>query len=358
MNNTVLTINNKSFTREELLIYSKSKAGDEKTPSWDKAVYQFILNWFDDSETIVQFSSGTTGKSKELHLSKQSMIRSAENTCTFFDLKKGQTAVLCLPVDFIAGKMMIIRCIAGGLNLQLIDPKGNPDLSGVGPIDFIAMVPHQVQNTLLSVEGIPAIKKLIIGGAEIHADLERKLSQHPGEIYATYGMAETCSHVAVRRINGQNAQLFYRALPGIKLDIDDRNCLVIDAQYLPGRIITNDIVELSGNNSFRWIGRYDNLINLGGIKIVPEELEAGITAETGLECAVVALPDKLRGQKLILIFERGKFPSEEQSFKIINSNKLFRHLQAKDFIYVDKFPRNNSLKIDRRELIRIIELRK
>ena len=287
MNNAVLNINKKSFTRAELLTYSKSKTVDEKTPSWEKAVYQFILNWFNDSETILQFSSGTTGKSKELHLSKQSMIRSAENTCTYFDLKRGQTAVLCLPVDYIAGKMMMIRCIVGGLNLQLIEPKGQPDLSGIGSVDFIAMVPLQVLNTLGQNENIPVIKKLIVGGAEIHADLEKKLSQLPIEAYATYGMAETCSHIAVRRINGMNAEPFYRALPGIKLDIDERNCLVIETQYLPGRIITNDMVELTGNNSFRWVGRYDNIINSGGIKIVPEELEAEIRAGTGLECAEI-----------------------------------------------------------------------
>jgi O-succinylbenzoic acid--CoA ligase len=350
MNTPALTFNNQLFTGSELKQYSANKILDKSIPSWERAVFQFVLTWLDDSDSIIQYSSGTTGKSKELHLLKKSMIRSAENTCRFFNLIKGQTAVLCLPVDYIAGKMMVIRCIVGGLNLQIVEPKSMPDFSCIKNIDFCAMVPLQVLNILKNVDNHPPIKKLLIGGTEITAELENLVRHITGEVYASYGMAETCSHVALRRLNSPDRQKDYLALPEVLLNLDERGCLVINAQYLPDKVATNDLVKFTSHNSFIWLGRYDNLINYGGIKIVPEEVEAIVMAKTTLECAVLGLPDNKLGQKLVFVFEKEKTSATPTELKTNLEKILPRHWQPKDIVQVKKFPRNNSLKIDRNKL--------
>jgi O-succinylbenzoic acid--CoA ligase len=344
------TINNQTYSTKELKLFSKEKTGNKNTPAWEKAIYKFLLNWLNDSDTIVQYSSGTTGKSKKLYLLKSSLIRSAENTCRYFNLRKRHTAALCLPVNYIAGKMMIVRCIVAGLNLILIEPAGKPDFSGSDAIDFCAMVPLQVINVFNNPDKPPPIKKLIIGGGEIITDMEKLLKNQPVEAYATYGMAETCSHIAVRRLNGLNYQMDYHAIPGITLGIDARDCLTVKTDYLPDIIITNDLVELISPTSFRWLGRYDNLINSGGIKIAPEEVEAIIRRKMGLECVFLGLPDTKLGQRLIMVAEKIDNPVRI-SFIQSKLEKLLPHkLQPKEIIWIEKFPRNKAFKLDRKKI--------
>jgi O-succinylbenzoic acid--CoA ligase len=249
---------------------------------------------------------------------------------------------------------MIIRCMVGELNLQMIEPTGAPDIQGIQQIDFCAMVPLQVINTLNSRHNLSPIKKLIIGGAGISHELEKMLLPVTSEAYATYGMAETCSHVALRRLNGAGRQEAFQALPGVTLAGDERGCLVISATYLPGQVITNDLVEFTGPGFFKWLGRYDNLINSGGIKIVPEEVEATILADTGQECIVIGLPDGKLGQKLVFVFEKSQTKNPVSSLKAALENGLPRHWRPKKIICVEKFPRNNSFKVDRRILSEMI----
>ena len=211
-------------------------------------------------------------------------------------------------MEYIAGKMMVVRSIVCGLNLYITEPRSKPDFNDIEEIDFCAMVPFQVTNTWMAKSVVPPIRILIIGGAEISKELENLVKDIPVEVYATYGMAETCSHIALRRINGPNPDKSYQALPGIKLETDQRNCLVIKAPYLPGPVITNDQVRLEGNGRFRWIGRFDNLINSGGIKVVPEEVESALADKTGIEFALIGLPDPKFGQRLVLVTEAKRKP--------------------------------------------------
>jgi O-succinylbenzoic acid--CoA ligase len=346
-----ITINGNKFTFSELLAFSYDKIESVNTLHWETEIYRFIITWLSDVDEIVQYSSGTTGKSKEIRLLKQSMIASAMGTCRFFNLQKGQTALLCLPATYIAGKMMIVRCMVGELNLCLAEPNGMPDLSDIQHIDFCAMVPLQVLNILNGRNNMLPIKKLIIGGADTGPELENRLFHISTEVYATYGMAETCSHVAIRRLSGTDHKEAYHALSGVTLTQDERGCLVIDATWLPGQVITNDLVEFTGPGSFKWLGRYDNLINSGSIKIVPEEVESIIMAGTTLECAVIGLPDKKLGQKLVLVLEEDKTPIALSTLKSCLEIVLPRHLRPKDIIQVKKFPRNSSFKIDRKKLV-------
>lgn len=349
-----LMINGQLFTFSELLTYSKDKIETANTPPWETELYRFIINWLDDTDYIVQHSSGTTGKTKEIRLSKQSMIKSAANTCSYFNLQKGQKTLLCLPTAYIAGKMMVVRCIVGELNLQVIAPDSMPNFSTIPTIDFCAMVPLQVINLLNNTIDFLPVKKLIIGGAAISPELENRLQQIPTAVYATYGMAETCSHIAIRRLNGPDRQEAYHALPGVTVTHDQRGCLVIAATWLPAQVNTNDLVTFTGTDTFTWLGRYDNLINSGGIKTVPEEIEAMIMASTALECIVIGVPDDKLGQKLVFVFEQDKIPGDLSSLRTNLENMLPHQVQPKYIVHVKQFPRNNAFKVDRVKLSAMI----
>jgi O-succinylbenzoic acid--CoA ligase len=349
-----LTIHNHTYSQHTLTELCDSKIRNDHTAIWEKEVYGFILQWLDNTDTIIQYSSGTTGKSKMIRLQKLAMVRSAESTCRFFNLTRGQTAVLCLPMEYIAGKMMVVRSIVCGLNLHITEPKSKPDFHDNDKIDFCAMVPFQVTNTWPAKSDLPPIRILIIGGAEISKELEKLVKDIPVEVYATYGMAETCSHIALRRINGSNPDKSYKALPGIKLETDQRNCLVIKASYLPKPVITNDQVRLQGNGRFRWIGRFDNLLNSGGIKVVPEEVEAALLDKTGIEFAIIGLPDPKLGQRLVLVTEKNKETISNEVIRTELALLIPAKLMPKDIVSIEKFPRNTSFKIDRLKLARLL----
>ncbi len=349
-----LTIGGRKFDHKELLAFCSENIVSVSINPWEKEIYRFIITWLSDSDHIVQFSSGTTGKSKEIRLSKKSMIHSACMTLEYFSLSKGNTALLCMPVDYIAGKMMIVRSMIGEMDLYLSEPRGTPDINILPVVDFCAMVPLQASNLLMCREDLLPLRKLILGGAAISLELEKLLQRVTTEVYATYGMAESSSHVAIRRLNGSNSQKSYVALPGVAFSKDDRGCLVIETNYLPEKIITNDLIEFTSPVSFTWLGRYDNLINSGGVKIVPEEVEAMIASKTLLECVVVGLPDEKLGQKLVFVFEKDQAPDSFHTLKEDLGNILPRRWRPKDILMVDKFPRNDVFKIDRQRIIEML----
>ena len=345
-----LIINNHLYPIDNLKDYCDDMCSDNGVPEWQKKVYAFIHEWINEKDFINQSSSGTTGQQKEFRLPKKAMITSAEKTCQFFDLHFGQTNLLCLSMDYIAGKMMVVRAFVGGLNLLMTEPTSMPDLSSFGKVDFCAMVPLQVYNSLNSVETLRKINKLIIGGGEIRDELEVMLRDMPNEVYATYGMAETCSHVAIRRISGLEPERYFNALPGVSFSADQRNCLSIDADFLGSRVVTNDVIDLIDEKTFRWIGRYDNLINSGGVKIVPEEIEAVVSKTTGLDCAVIGLPDKILGAKVVLVLEKGGSEMNEQELQETLKSELPKHSHPKEIIFLDELPRSHSFKVDRYKL--------
>lgn len=341
------TIENQYFDLLELKEFNKNSIAGNTAPEWKLDVFRFILDFFSDSEFIFQQTSGSTGTPKTIQLSKQAMLKSAENTIAFFQLEKDQKAVLCLPVKYIAGKMIIVRAILAKMNLILIEPSGTPDFSNLEEIDFCAMVPMQAAN-LLEQSKWPDIKTLILGGAETNTQLAGKLQSVKTKIFETYGMAETYSHIALKRINGKNPEEYFTTLPGIKISLDTRDCLEIEVAFLNEKIITNDIVELVSENKFRWIGRFDTIINSGGIKIQPEVLEKKITGILHKPCVILGKPDELLGQKVVLIIE-----TETEDPKII-LEKLApffdKKMLPKTVQFMKEFPRNKSFKIDREAL--------
>jgi o-succinylbenzoate---CoA ligase len=350
-----LTLEGCHYTMAGLQEYASQMAADENSPPWKRAIFRFILEWLSSPDEIVQYSSGTSGKSKKLRISRQAMIESSLATGRFFNLMQGQTALLCLPVEYIAGKMMIVRAFTCGLNLLIREPTGLPDMHETAGIDICAMVPLQVINLLNACQPFTPLKYLLIGGAEISTELANRVRDLSSvQVYATYGMAETCSHIALRKLTGPCCEHDYHTLPGITLKKDERDCLVISAPYLPVPVITNDLVEFTGPGSFKWIGRYDNLINSGGIKIVPEEVEMLIAEKTGLVCALIGLPDTKFGHQLVLVAEKTQESVNEMDIKSALQRLLPPKIQPKEIIWIEKFPRNPAFKLDRLKITELV----
>lgn len=313
--------------------YSYIKEGDV----YERAIGEFLLDWFDDKEYIEMTTSGTTGLPKVVRLEKQAMIQSALATGDFFGLEPGNRALLCLPTQFIAGKMMFVRSLILGLDIDVVSPSTAPLLYNKTQYDFVAMVPVQVQN---SIEKLINIKKLIIGGAKIDSALEEKLLPLKTEIYETYGMTETITHIAAKRV-GEKA---FSILPNVKISKDDRDCLVINlASVSDEPIVTNDLVELINDNQFIFLGRIDNVINSGGVKLIPEQIEAKLIDKISNRFFVTGVPDTVLGEKLILVIE-----GEKREFAPDFFDVLGKYEKPKEIVFVPKFKENENGKLLRK----------
>lgn len=333
----VFKLGGKSFNNhEDLLSFSKNNY-----PS----IYSFMSEWFDEFEFIVVNTSGSTGKPKLIQLKKEFMINSAKATAQFFELNSGTTALLCLPTDFIAGKMMLVRAMVLGWSLDIVEPNSSP----LDPIkkeyDFSAMVPLQVFN---SIDNIFKIKVLIVGGGVVSNELQLKIMDLPIKIYATYGMTETITHIAIKPLNIASGFSLkndvYRTLPNINISKDNRGCLVIDAPKISNKVlITNDIVDLISINSFKWLGRFDHIINSGGIKLIPEQIEKKLSAVIDCRFFVFGVPDETLGEKLVLLVEGTSFKFDNKSVK----NILTKFEIPKEVYFVDSFVVTKTGKIDR-----------
>jgi len=343
-----LTLDNYFFKPAGLIRYCTDKIERGKHPAWKLGVYRFILDFLDDSGIIIQKTSGTTGKPKTIELPKNAMLASAKNTVHFFNLKEGDVAALCLPIEYIAGKMMVVRALVAGMKLELTGPSAEPDFTTIRKVDFCAMVPMQASN-LLKTNSFPKIKTLILGGAETNPELTGQLQQTGSLVYETYGMAETCSHVALKKLTGKHTEKVFAALPGIQLSTDNRNCLVIEAPYLSERIITNDCIEMVVPNQFKWLGRFDNVINSGGLKIQPENLEKQFQELLKKPCAIIGKPDKLLGQKMVLVVETA-VTEEKQKLHAKLTAYFERKMLPKEIYLIQELPKNKSYKIDREAL--------
>ncbi|MFC7772823.1 AMP-binding protein [Flavobacterium sp. GCM10027622] len=300
----------------------------------------FLLNWFDDNDFVIVQTSGTTGKPKRLHVKKQAMVNSALASAVFFGLSEGNSALCCLPVKYIAGKMMLVRALVLGLEIDLVEPKSNPMDNNEKYYDFVAMVPLQVENSL---DKLDQIKQLIIGGAKVHSDLADKLKTKKCEAYETYSMTETVTHIAAKRV-GVEA---FTVLPDVKISLDNRDCLVIDAPKLnPDLIITNDIASIVSPTEFIWKGRVDNVINSGGIKLFPETIEEKIYERMSNRFFIDSFPDKQLGEKVVLIVEGVENKLEESVF-----DTLDKYERPKVVFYVAKFLETETGKIKRKEIV-------
>jgi O-succinylbenzoic acid--CoA ligase len=276
----------------------------------------FLREWFDGGEYVTGRTSGSTGAPKTVALPKRDMLASAALTNGYFGVTSRSVLLLCLSPAYIAGKMMIVRAIAAGARLLAVAPGSNPLAAIDCPVDFAAMTPLQVATSLSfpgSAQRLAQVGQLIIGGAAVPPPLEERLHSLPAACYATYGMTETMSHVALRRLNGSGATPFYTALGSVRFDADDRDCLLIDAPHLQQqRFVTNDVVQLCSPVRFRWLGRFDNIINSGGIKLSPENIEAKLAHLLSKRFFIAGEPDMRLGQRVALVIEDRAWGKREQ----------------------------------------------
>lgn len=346
-------INKLHFSNEELaaVAYSFIKEGEP----YEGSVGNFLLDWLNDKDYVEAKTSGSTGPPKLIRLKKSHMINSALATGKFFELPANTTALLCLPCEYIAGKMMLVRAMVLGWQLDLIPPKANPLDQLFKIYDFCAMTPFQLDNSL---SRLHLVKKLIVGGGTVSSNLKKLVQGLGTEVYETYGMTETITHIAARRINPKKEKqspIPFHTLPHISLSTDDRHCLVIDAPSISDeKIVTNDVVELLSPKTFILKGRIDNVINSGGIKLYPEEIEAKLEKVIAPRFFISSLPDDALGEKVVLMVE-SEF-SEEALENLEREIRELRQLEKyevpKKIYFVERFEETPSGKIHRGNTLR------
>ena len=330
---------------------------------------EFLTEWHNDSPTVLVHTSGSTGKPKPMHVEKRRMEASARTTCEFLGLHEGDTALLCMSLDYIAGKMMVVRALTCGLRLIVQEPSGKPELPSFGEglgIDLCAMVPLQVWNLLHDAEGrerLKQIRHLIIGGGAIDEALERELQDFPNAVWSTYGMTETLSHIALRRLNGPSRSNYYTPLPGVTLSQNEDSCLVIDAPAVhEGKLVTNDIIEPypsslgegQGVGFFRILGRKDNVICSGGIKIQIEEVERLLRPHLSLPYLITRARDEKFGEIVVLLVEAPLSFPEEEKFARLCRQVLPKYWVPRRIIAVPHIPLTETGKPARAEAERLI----
>lgn len=309
----------------------------------EKEIGSFLLEWLNNEDFVKVTTSGSTGKPKKIYLSKSAMKASAEATASYFHLQPRDTALLCLSANYIAGKMMLVRALQFGLHVDVEAPSGAPLATLDKHYDFAAMVPLQVAQSL---SDLSKIKTLLIGGAKLQPELVSKLEQLSTQIYETYGMTETITHIAVKRVGESNFSL----LPHVKITVDERNCLVIHAPFISEEaIVTNDVVEICSPTQFKLKGRWDNVINSGGIKIFPEELEDTLSSYITSRFFIAAQPDELLGEKVILVLESAPFELDNSIFEALTA-----YQKPKVVYFVPTFIETPTQKINRPKTLELI----
>lgn len=344
-------LNGHGYSNEELkeVAYSLIKEGVD----FEKEIGDFLLDWLSPDSELTVRTSGSTGLPLGIALKKQHMVNSAQVTGEYFGLETGDRVLLCLSTGYIAGKMMLVRAMVLGLELDFVAPTSRP-LDGVNKsYKFCAMVPLQLEASLGKLD---QIHTLIVGGAPVSSQLRKLITNSTTRIFETYGMTETITHVAVRQLNQFVPKSKFEAfeiMSDITISQDDRKCLVINAPNISDDpVITNDIVELISEKEFLWKGRFDNVINSGGIKLIPEQIEQKLSSLIPSRYFVSALPDLKLGQKVILIVEGEEIGGLQD---LIGKADLQKFELPKEIYYVPAFINTLNGKIIRGKSLSLIK---
>ena len=341
-------LNGKAYERNALDLAAQQWAGSANEEQ--QALGHFLMNWLSDDEHIVLHTSGSTGKPKEIQMPKTAMYASAVRTAAFFNLSDGDSALLCLPIRYIAGKMMLVRALVLGLHLDIIPPKTTLHIEK--DYTFAALIPLQAN---ASFEVLGRFKTVLIGGAPIPTELRNRISKKHKHCIETFGMTETLTHVATRVVS--DVAIPFVAMPGIGVSKDENDCLVLEVPYLPlSPLVTQDVVRLEGRDSFRLFGRRDWVINSGGMKIFPEALEEVLTPFIKFPFFFTALPDANLGEQLVLLVEAPA--TEKTAIMAIAKQHLGanKHHIPKQVICMDAFMHTRSGKLDRKATIKRLNM--
>ena len=337
----------------------KTLIQNRNNPAWEVPVFDFIRQWLDSSvDSFPVHTSGSTGTPKMIAHSRAAMTASATRTCDLLGLKEGDTALLSLPVTHIGGKMMIVRSLIRKLKLICVEPTSDPiaALTYTSQIDFASFTPMQMSMILsntLSAARLSQIKCIILGGGEAPYTLRTHLQDISPEVYETYGMTETISHIALRKLNGPDRSEHFTILDGVTIRQDVRDCLVIDAPHLhTGEIVTNDIVHLIGEKEFQWLGRYDNIINTGGIKVSAEEIERKLQPYISENFFITATADDVLGQQVTMVIEANSASEEMKAhYADIFADHLAKYEKPKKIVAVKKFSYTETGKVNKKDTL-------
>lgn len=315
---------------------------------------EFVSDWQSDSSTLLVHTSGSTGKPKPMLVEKRRMEASARITCGFLGLRAGDTALLCMPLDFIAGKMVVVRSLVWGLRLVAVEPSGHPLKGLTESPTFAAMVPMQVYNSL-KVEKerrlLRGITHLIIGGGAVNSDMTEELRGFPNAVWSTYGMTETLSHIALRRLSGAEASEWYEPFDGVGVTTNADGCLVIDAPAVCAQpLVTNDIAEVAPDGRrFRIRGRRDNVVCSGGLKLQIEEMEARLQPHLNVPYMISKRPDDKFGEAVVLL----AVTDDMESVREVCRKHMPRYEQPRYFLAVSELPMTPTGKPARAEAMKL-----
>lgn len=343
-----IILNGKAFTRKNL--GEIEHLGSENlSPETRSGIRKFLEEWWSDEDFIEVNTSGSTGTPKTIRLAKSTVAASADKTIQFFGLNSDTTGLLCLPCRYIAGKLMLVRAIQSGMPLRVVEPAADVLKELTHKIHFAAMIPSQVESAFGELETtriFNAIDQVLIGGGPVESGLEIQLKGCANSIFHSYGMTETATHVALRNISKEES--LYTALPGVSFSQDERNCMVIEADHLEGKIVTNDIVDLRDQFSFKWLGRADHAIISGGLKFIPEVLEKKISPYLSIPFYITGVPDIKLGSRIVLVIEGENWP--EERIEVLNremQKNLTVYERPKEIMFVKELNRTNTGKIKR-----------
>lgn len=345
---------------------SRIVSGEETgLTAFETATFEFIYDWLRGKNSFLQKTSGSTGLPKEITITRKQITESANRTLKALTITKGDAALVCLHTQYIAGKMMLARALEFNLKIEATEPSSDP-LQSL-PEDFQngfgAFVPHQLATMLQQPnrrDQLNRMKAILVGGAAVNETLSKKIRSLQCPVYATYGMTETVSNIALQKLNGPDAQTYFYPLPGISVATNDQNCLVITVPELETPILTNDIAELHADKSFRILGRLDNMINSGGIKILPESLEPEterILHHLGISKSFLfsSIPHDTLGDQLILIMDGSPLPVHAENQLVEEFRKRVKpHEVPKQFRYLPDFNYTASGKVNRSETLKRI----
>ncbi|WP_139958061.1 AMP-binding protein [Flavicella sediminum] len=348
--NRSFKLNKSSFENvKDLLLFSKDLSTD---------IADFLVDWFDNKLYVEVKTSGSTGIPKRIQVQKKHMVNSAVATGTYFDLGAGTKALLCLSANYIAGKMMLVRALELGWELSYTKENSCPLKDPKSHFDFAALVPLQVAN---SINDLNKVKKILVGGGVVSESLKKQLIDTSCRLYASYGMTETVSHIALKKLNNflpDENQECYRALPNVSFSIDARNCLKIDAPLVSNNcIITNDVISLYSKKEFVWLGRFDSIINSGGLKFIPEQIEKKMASHIEERFFIYGCPDARLGEKLVLFIEgEGSIIYDKSEIALfLKQVDLDKFEIPKAICFVPSFAETATKKIQRKNTVALTE---
>ena len=327
---------------------------------WQNSLTGFLQKWVRGDHDFEIRTSGSTGSPKSIPVLREDLIRSARYTLDFLKLKQGMSALHCLPMEFVAGKMMLLRCLTGKLNCIAVKPASNPLVDIDFEIDFIALTPHQLHSILINPstkEKLNRIKTIIVGGAALNNHDRQLMRFMEPDSYLTYGMTETLSHIAICSLKDSSVKNEFKLIhEDFSIKVKERGTLCILTPYSHAiELETNDVVEMTGPRSFLLKGRSDNVINSGGIKIHPEEIEEVLSAHISKPFFIAGISSEELGETVALFVEQPDLREEGESelMKIVHEIKIDRRLKPKSLVLIPRFIYTASGKINRKETMKL-----